>query len=116
MKNFYYLKTCDTCRRIMKELSLNEGVRIREIKGDPLSPEEIERLGKKAGSFESIFNKRARKLREKGLNVKELSEKEFQNLLNEDYSFLKRPLFELDKTVIAGNSKQAIEAMKAVDP
>ncbi len=112
MKNFYYLKTCDTCRRIMSELNLPESLEKREIKSAPLDSEEIDRLAEKAGSYEAIFNKRARKLREKGLKASELSESNFKSLLNEDYSFLKRPVLETEETVLAGNSKSVVEKMK----
>lgn len=112
MKNFYYLKTCDTCRRIMKELNLPHTVTQREIKSSPLSSDEIDRLAKKAGSYESIFNKRARKLREKGLKASKLSESEFKSFLNDDYSFLKRPVLETEEEVLAGNSKSVVGEMK----
>lgn len=95
----------------MKDLNLPQSVEEREIKSAPLRPEEIDRLADKAGSYEAIFNKRARKLREKGLKASELSESEFKLLLNEDYSFLKRPVLETDKQVLAGNSKAVIEEM-----
>jgi len=96
----------------MKELKLPESVAQREIKSSPLSAEEVDRLAKKAGSYEAIFNKRARKLREKGLKASELSESEFKSLLNEDYSFLKRPVLETDNEALAGNSKSVVEEMK----
>lgn len=95
----------------MKDLNLPDSIEQREIKSAPLSPEEIDRLAKKAGSYESIFNKRARKLREKGLKASELSEPEFKSLLNEDYSFLKRPVLETDKLVLAGNSRSVVAEM-----
>jgi len=112
MKKFYYLKTCDTCRRIMKKLDVPKSVTLREIKTAPLTIEEIDRLAGKAGSYEDIFNKRARKLREKGLKASELSESEFKSLLAEDYSFLKRPLLETDSKIVAGNSEPVVEEMK----
>lgn len=113
MKKIYYLKTCDTCRRIIKELNLPDDVEMREIKSTRLTPEEIERLAGKAGSYESIFNKRARKLREQGLKASNLSESEYKTLLNDDYSYLKRPLLETTEDVVAGNSKTAVAEMKA---
>jgi arsenate reductase len=96
----------------MKELNLPDSVTQREIKSAPLSSEEIDHLAKKAGSYEAIFNKRARKLREKGLKASELSESEFKSLLNEDYSFLKRPVLETENEVLAGNSKSVVGDMK----
>jgi len=96
----------------MKELNLPKPVELREIKSNPLTGEEIDQLAKKAGSYEAIFNKRARKLREKGLKASDLQESDFKKLLNEDYSFLKRPVLENKDRVLAGNSKSTIQEMK----
>ena len=112
MKKFFYLETCSTCQRIMKELDLEDRVELREIKSEPLSEEEVDRLGKKAGSYEAVFSKRARKYRELGLNNQELNEKDYRKYLLVDYTFLKRPVLETSKEVLAGNSKKQVEAMK----
>lgn len=114
MKKFFYLETCNTCQRIMKELALGDEVELREIKSQPLNEEEVDRLEKKAGSYEAIFSKRARKYRELGLNEKNLTEKDFRKYLLTDYTFLKRPVFETTKEVIAGKAKMQVEAMKAL--
>jgi len=114
MKKFFYLETCNTCQRIMKELALGDEVELREIKSQPLNEEEVDRLEKKAGSYEAIFSKRARKYRELGLNEKNLTEKDFRKYLLIDYTFLKRPVFETTKEEIAGNAKKQVEAMKAL--
>lgn len=111
MKKFYYLATCDTCKRIRNELNLASDVALREIKSDPLSDEEIDKLAEKAGSYEAIFSKRARKYREFGLNEQDLSEDEFRKYLAIDYTFLKRPIFETDTELVAGNSKRAVAKM-----
>jgi len=114
MKKFFYLNTCNTCQRILKSLHLGDEIELREIKSQPLSEEELDRLGKKAGSYEAIFSKRARKHRELGLNEKELSENDYRKYLLTDYTFLKRPVFESSDHVIAGNAKKQVEAMKAL--
>ncbi len=114
MKKFFYLETCNTCQRIMKELALSDKVELREIKSQPLTEEEADRLAKKAGSYEAIFSKRARKYRELGLNEKELTEQDYKKYLLLDYTFLKRPVFETSKEAIAGNAKKQVEAMKAL--
>lgn len=111
MKKFYYLKTCDTCKRIMKELNLPNNIIIREIKSEPPTELEIDRLAKKVGSYAEIFNKRARKYRELGLNKQNLTESDFKNYLLSDYTFLKRPVLETDSIAIAGNSAKMVESM-----
>lgn len=114
MKKFFYLETCNTCQRIMKELNLGDEVELREIKSQPLSEQEVVRLGKKAGSYEAIFSKRARKYRELGLNDKTLTEADFRKYLLTDYTFLKRPVLETSDQAIAGNTKKQVEAMKTL--
>jgi arsenate reductase len=98
--------------RIQDELKPGKDVQLREIKSEPLSEEEVDRLAKKAGSYEAIFSKRARKFREFGLHEKNLSEKDFRHYLLEDYTFLKRPVFETDKEAVAGNARKQVDAMK----
>lgn len=114
MKKFFYLETCNTCQRIMKDIDFGEEVELREIKSRPLTEEEVDRLAEKAGTYENIFSKRARKYRELGLHEKTLSEKDYRLYLLEDYTFLKRPVLETDDKAIAGNSKKQVEAMKAL--
>ncbi len=114
MKKFFYLETCNTCQRIMKELNLGHEIELREIKSETLNEEEVDRLGKKAGSYEAIFSKRARKYLELGLNEKTLTEQDFRKYLLTDYTFLTRPVFETSEEAIAGNAKKQVEAMKAL--
>ena len=114
MKNFYFLETCNTCKRILGEINLASTVNQREIKSQPLSEEEIDRLAKKAGGYEAIFSKRARLFRSLGLNNIELEEKDYKKYLLEDYTFLKRPVLEMDDSIVVGNSKKSVEAMKTL--
>ena len=95
----------------MNELGLPDDIVLREIKSDPLSAQEVDTLGKKAGSYEAIFSKRARKYRELGLNNQNLEEADYRKYLLIDYTFLKRPVLETQNQAIAGNSKKAVELM-----
>lgn len=112
MKKFYYLDTCSTCKRILKELNPGEDVQLREIKSAPLTPREVDELAGKAGSYEAIFSKRARKYRELNLNEKTLIESDFRHYLLEDYTFLKRPVLVTNHKAIAGNSAKATAEMQ----
>lgn len=84
---------------------------MREIKSNPISEKEVDRLAQKAGSHESIFNKRARKYQSLNSENKPNTEDDYRQLLLSDYTFLKRPLLETQTRVIAGNSRTAIEEM-----
>lgn len=114
MKKFYYLSTCDTCTRIKKALNLGADVALREIKSKPLTLEEIDNLAQKAGSYEAIFSKRARKYRAFGLDEQDLKEEDYRRYLEIDYTFLKRPLLETEEEVIAGNSEKVVGRMRAI--
>lgn len=113
MNKFYYLATCDTCKRIMEALTLAGNVALREIKSEPPTETEIDSLAKKAGSYEAIFSKRARKYRELGLNTQELAEADYKKYLLQDYTFLKRPVLETTEKAIAGNGKKSTDSMAA---
>lgn len=114
MNKFYYLATCQTCMRIMSDLPIDGNIMLREIKADPPSEDEIDSLATKTGSYEALFNKRARKYHELGLNTQILTEADYKKYLLTDYTFLKRPVLETGETAIAGNSKKAIGAMCAL--
>ena len=113
MKNkIYYLSTCDTCKRILKELAPLDGVELQDIKTTPLTKVELAALKKYAGSYEALFSKRARLYKERNLKEKALIEDDFEALLLEHYTFLKRPVMVLKGHIFIGNSKKEIAAAK----
>lgn len=110
MNIFYYLDSCDTCKRIMSNLELPESVNVREIKGKPVSEKEIDELRSMAGSYEALFSKRARLYNERNLKEANLEEEDFRKLLLEHYTFLKRPVLVFRGEIFIGNSKKTTEA------
>ena len=111
-KKIYYLGTCSTCIRIMKELQLPEDFVKQDIKIDKITKAQIEEMKGLAGSYESLFSKKAMKYRAMGLNEKNLSEKDYKNLILEEYTFLKRPVIIIGKNIFIGNSKSVVEEAK----
>ena len=110
MKKAYYLSTCDTCKRILKELDLSDEWELQDIKKDNITLEQLEEMRSMTDSYESLLNKRARKLSEyKG---QELSEDKLKAMMLKEYTFLKRPVFVLDNEIFIGNSKKNIESLK----
>ena len=107
---FFYLKTCDTCRRIIQELDLSENVSLREIKSTPITLVELEKMKAHFLSYEELFNKRAVKFRT--MDSYSLKDIDYKNLLLSDYTFLKRPVLLVDNQAFAGNSKDIIKQMK----
>lgn len=112
MKKIYHLSTCDTCQRILKELQLIEGVALQDIKTEPMTDAQVEKMKNLAGSYEALFSKRARLYRQKGLHEKQLSEADFKNLILEHYTFLSRPVTIIDNQIFIGNSKKVLAAAK----
>lgn len=116
MNRIYYLKTCSTCQRILKELQPGPDVELIDIKQQNIDAETLDWIKSKTGSYESLFSKKAMKYRALGLNEKELSDIDFRNYILEEYTFLKRPYIILDNGVFIGNSKAVVaEAKKAIE-
>jgi arsenate reductase-like glutaredoxin family protein len=109
MKKFYYLSTCDTCKRIMNQLNLPADVIQQDIKAQPLSETDVNEMHQMSGSYEALFSKRARLYKERNLKEKDLKEADFKQLLLEHYTFLKRPVLINNDEIFIGNSKKTIE-------
>lgn len=111
MKHFFYLSTCDTCKRIMKQLPL-EGVELQDIKTEPMTASQVDEMIARAGSAEALFSKRARKYKELGLKDQQLSEAQLRQFIIDEYTFLKRPVLILDQQIFIGNTAKVIEAAR----
>jgi len=112
LKKIYYLSTCDTCTRIMNEIELPQAFIKQDIKTDPLTEEQLDELYNLSGSYEALFNKRARLYRERGLNNEKLDEEKYAELILEHYTFLKRPVIVNNDQIFIGNSKKTVAAAK----
>ncbi len=116
MNIFYYLSTCDTCKRIMKTLQLPASVTIQDIKNEPVSEAALEVLHDIAGSYEALFSKRARLYKERNLKEAHLQDGDFRDLLLEHYTFLKRPVLVYNGSIFIGNMAKTVESAKnAID-
>jgi arsenate reductase len=111
MKKIYYLSTCDTCKKIMGSLDLKDDFIRQDLKTEPVSEEQLKELHALSGSYEALFNKRARLYKERGLKDQNLQESDFKALILEHYTFLKRPVFVIDNEVFIGNSKATVKEL-----
>ncbi len=111
MKKIYYLKTCDTCKRILKEIN-TESFEIQEIKQNHITEDQLKELYNFTKSYESLFNKRAKLYREKDLKNQNLTENDYKNYILEEYTFLKRPVFVVNDEIFVGNNKKVIDSLK----
>lgn len=110
MKKIFYLKTCDTCRKILKSLPTTEGFTLREIKTEPITPEELEEMYRLAGSYEALFSRKATLYKERGLKDVQLTEQDYKNYIMEHYTFLSRPVILDGDSIFIGNSPKNIQA------
>tara|TARA_B100000809_G_scaffold90057_1_gene88578 strand:+ start:1510 stop:1857 length:348 start_codon:yes stop_codon:yes gene_type:complete len=111
MRKIYYLSTCSTCTRIIKELNLDDSFEFQDIKANKITTEQIEQMQKMSGSYDSLFSRRAIKYKSMGLKEKNLSETDIKELILEEYTFLKRPVVILNDKIFIGNSKKVVEAI-----
>ncbi len=111
MKKVYFLQTCDTCRRILKEVNL-DGFERQEIKANPVTVSQLEEMYSFSNSYEALFNKRAKKYKSMGLKSELITEKEYRQFILDEYTFLKRPVFIVENNIFIGNSKKVIDRLK----
>ncbi|MCK5637361.1 MAG: arsenate reductase [Flavobacteriaceae bacterium] len=110
MKKIYFLKTCDTCKKILKSIPL-DGFTLQEIKTDKITLNQLEEMKILSGSYESLFSKRAKKYQAMDLKNESLTEKDFKQLILDEYTFLKRPVIIINDHIFIGNSKNNIESL-----
>ena len=111
MKKVYFLQTCDTCKRILKEVN-TDGFELQNIKENPVTASQLDEMYALSKSYEGLFNKRARLYKSLGLKDKNLTETDFKNYLLEEYTFLKRPVFVMEDEIFIGNSKKVVQELK----
>ncbi len=112
MEKFYYLSTCQTCQRILKDLDPDHRIPRQDIKSEPITGEQLDELFRKAGSYEALFNRRSRQYRARDLHQARLTEQDYRDLILEEYTFLKRPVLVKGSQIFIGNSKKTVEAAR----
>lgn len=108
MQKVFYLKTCGTCTKILKQFNLTDW-NLREIKSEPLTEEELAQMYAKTQSYEALFSRRSTQIKARNIDVEALQENDFKDLILEHYSFLKRPVFLTDKEIFVGSEKKNVE-------
>ena len=85
---------------------------LQDIKFDAITEEQIDQMYQYTNSYEALFSKRARKYKSMGLKDQNLKDEDFKNLIIEEYTFLKRPVFIVGHEIFVGNSKKTIDELK----
>jgi len=113
MKKIYHLGTCDTSRKILKEVEAEKKkAALQDIKTEKITAGQLDEMKKLAGSYEALFSRKALKYRSMGLHEKQLTEKDYRELILEEYTFLKRPVAIVNNEIFIGNTKATVEALK----
>lgn len=105
MKRIFYLKTCDTCKRLLKKMDCSDFI-LQNIKAEAITANQLEYLYKITQSYEALFSKRAKKYKEMDLKNQNLTEKDYKQLILEEYTFLKRPVIVNGAEIWVGNTKK----------
>ena len=113
MKKIYHLGNCTTSQAIIKETQVErKGFEMQDIKFEKITPAQLEEMKKRAGSYESLFSRRAMKYKELGLKDKKLAENGYRDYILEEYTFLKRPVVIVNNKIFIGSEKKTVEALK----
>lgn len=113
MKKIYHLGTCSTCKTILTDIKADKkGFDLQDIKTEKITPAQLDALKQLAGSYESLFSRRALKYKEMGLKEKKLTEKDYRDLILKEYTFLKRPVVVNGKKIFIGSEKKTVAALK----
>jgi len=107
MKRIYHLKTCDTCRRLLKEMDTS-GYVLQEIKTEPITVKQLDELHALTNSYEVLFSRRAKKYKQMDLKNQVLTEQDYRQLILDEYTFLKRPVIINNNEVYVGNTKKRV--------
>ncbi len=110
MKKIYFLKTCDTCKRILKQLNTTDFI-LQDIKTTPITVAQLEDMYQRSKSYESLFSRRAKKYKEMALKDRLLTETDYKQLILEHYTFLKRPVIIDGDKIFIGNSQKTVTAL-----
>lgn len=113
MKKIYHLSTCSTCQKILAEVgAVKKKIQLQDIKTEPITPAQLDEMKALAGSYEALFSRKAIKYRSLGLAEKQLTEKDYRDLILSEYTFLKRPVGIVNGQIFIGNAKAAVEGLK----
>jgi len=117
MRKIYYLKTCDTCKRILKQMqtAVSEDIYrnfiFQEIKTERVTVAQLEEMYSLSNSYENLFSRRAKKYSQMNLKNETISEIDYKQLLLEEYTFLKRPVILMEDKIFIGNSKKNVDVL-----
>ena len=87
------------------------GFELQEIKLNPITVKQLEELHNLTSSYEVLFSKRAKKYKQMDLKSQDLTEKDYRQLILDEYTFLKRPIIINKTKVFIGNTKKRVDSL-----
>lgn len=114
MISIYGLKNCDTCRKALKWLE-GEGIEyeFKDIRTNGFTNQQLENWVKAAG-WETLLNRRGttwRRLSDAEKNG--VDEEVAKDLMRDQPTLIKRPVFETRTGIVVGFKQTEMEAIKA---
>jgi arsenate reductase len=110
MKTIFYLKTCDTCRKILKLLPNIDNFKLQDIKTEPITEQQLKEMHGLAGSYEALFSRKATLYKERGMKDMQLTEEDYKKYILEHYTFLSRPVIVDGDKIFIGNNAKTVQA------
>ncbi len=87
-----------------------------DIKQDPITVDELEKMRELSGSYEALFSKKSQLYKSLDLKNKALIEDDYRKFILEHYTFLSRPIFIIQDKIYIGNSQQnMLQVMKVFE-
>jgi arsenate reductase len=80
-----------------------------DIKEHHITAEALDFIRRHVDTYESLFNKRARKFSGLAINPEQITEDKWRDLILSEHTFLKRPVIIYGDKVYVGNSKKVVE-------
>ena len=87
---------------------------LQEIKTEPITVNQLEALYNLTKSYEVLFSKRAKKYKQMDLKSQHLTEKDYRQLILDEYTFLKRPVIVNKNEVFVGNTKKQVAFIEKI--
>jgi len=85
------------------------GYILQDIKSEPLTVKQLEELHGLTNNYEVLFSRRAKKYKQMDLKNQILTEKDYRQLILDEYTFLKRPVIVNNTLVYVGNTKKRVD-------
>ncbi len=86
----------------------HSGYILQEIKSESITVNQLEELFALTQNYEVLFSRRAKKYKQMDLKNQVLTEKDYRQLILDEYTFLKRPVIINGNEVYVGNTRKKV--------